>query len=253
MAKDANGAELLLGSGKIYFAELVSGALKGEEYLGDCTTFEITPSVTEISKRSSSTSARPKIASDVTDFSLALRIVGGQFNAANMARACGGEVGTLSQGGGTVADEVLNDVEAGKYYPLAKRNVSLVVVTNIAGNVTYVANTDYEVDTRSGRIYIVPGGAIADLSDLKVDYTYSAESKTVVRAGLKSQIKGFLRYISDNTRGDNHEVQVWKVRLSPKSAIGLISENYAEWSLEGEIEADLAAHPTEPYYRDILL
>lgn len=253
MAKEVDGSEVYLGSGKVYFAERVNDVLTGEDFLGDISTLEITPAISEIEKKSSATAARPVIASDVTDYSLTVRMTGGQFNKGNLARAFGGEIGSLVNGSGSVVDEAIANVEQGKYYPLTKRNVGTVVVTSDPAGTTYDVTDDYEVDAATGRIYIVPGGAIADGSEILVDFAYSAETKVTVKAGLKARSYGFLRFIGNNTRGKKFELQIWKLGLSSTGAVGFIQDQYGEFTLEGKIEADLSGHAAEPYFRLIEL
>ena len=93
---------------------------------------------------------------------LAIRIVGDEFSKENLAMALFGDTATLSQTGAAVTNEAIADVLQGRYYPLSKRQVSLVSVTGLGGTPTYVLNTDYKVDAVTGRIYIVEGGGIAD-------------------------------------------------------------------------------------------
>ena len=77
MPEAVNGNNVLLGRGKIYFDRFDSAGLKtGELFLGNCPTFEITPSPEEIKKYSSADRAAGLLASDVLRTSLALRIVG---------------------------------------------------------------------------------------------------------------------------------------------------------------------------------
>lgn len=60
---------------------------------------------------------------------------------------------------------------------LPKRNVSAVVVKNQAATTTYVAGTDYEVDTTSGIVSRKTTGAITALQQLKISFTYVDPTK----------------------------------------------------------------------------
>src|SRR5690606_38351652 len=44
----------------------------------------------------------------------------------------------------------------------------------------FIEGTDYTVDAQLGRVYIVPGGGIADGTDLTVEYTVRASTFTRV-------------------------------------------------------------------------
>jgi hypothetical protein len=260
MSKNVNGQELLLGRAKVYISRYVAGVRSIEEFfLGNVLAFEITPSVEKIEAKDFTTPASPTIASDTIGQSLQLRMQCQQFNLKNLALAFGGQVGALAQSsGGPVSNEAVSDVLQGNFYQLGgttspKRNVTSVVVTDVPGTTTFVANTDYEVDAATGRIYIIPGGGIADGTDLHVDYSYTAASNKKVGAGLEPEVLAFVRLVGNNKRGKNAEVQIWRVNLSSTGAVPFIGEEYASFVLEGEIESDAAGHPNDPYFQLIEL
>lgn len=250
MPEVVNGNNILLGRGKVYFDRFdASGARTGELFLGNCPTFEITPTSEEIKKYSSADKAADLIASDVLRTTLALRIVGDEFSKENLAMALFGDNATLSQTGSSVTDEVIANVLQGRYYPLSKRQVSAVTVTGPSGSPVYDVNDDYKVDAVPGRIYIVEGGAIADASNIEVDFTYDTIALPVVRGMNQTSVKGYLRFVSDPARGPKYECEIWRASVRADGAIGFISDEYASWSLTGDIESDATTHPNEPHYR----
>ena len=254
MPEAVNGNNVLLGKGKIYFDRFDStGKRTGELFLGDCPTFEITPSAEEVKKYSSASKTADLIASDVVRTTLALRIVGDEFSKENLAMALFGDNSTLSQTGASVTNEVIQGVKQGRYYPLAHRQVSAVNVTGPSGNPTYVANTDYKVDAVSGRIYVVEGGGIADAANIEVDYTYATIALPTVRGMNQSTVRGYLRFVGDPTRGPQYECEIWSASVRADGAIGFISDDYSSWTLTGDIEAESINHPNEPHFRMIRL
>jgi hypothetical protein len=200
MSKEPNPNNILLGSGKVYVDRYTTAGVPSgnERFLGNCTEFSITPSVEEIEKKSSTDSARRLLRSDVTGTTLELSITLDEFTPDNVALALFGEVGTYTQTGAAVTNEVHNDVKQGEYVRLAFRGISLVTVEPSGGGTAFVLNTDYEIDAVEGRIYIVPGGGIANLADIQVDYTYETQSKSTVRGGAISSIKALIRFVSNN-------------------------------------------------------
>ena len=60
-------------------------------------------------------------------------------------------------------------------YALAHQNVSNVVVKSSDGSTTYTATTDYTVNATAGTIAKVAEGALAEISSVKVSYTYTAQ------------------------------------------------------------------------------
>ncbi len=254
MPESVNGNNILLGRGKVYFDRFnSSGAKTGELFLGNCPTFEITPSPEEVKKYSCGERAAALVASDVIRTSLALRIVGDEFSKENLAMALFGDNSTLSQTGAVQPSEAIADVLQGRYYKLTKRSIVSAVVTGIGGTPTYTLNTDFKVDNVTGRIYIVEGGGIANGTDIEATYTYGTISLATVRGMNQASVKGAVRFIGDPARGPQYECEIWRVSIRADGAIGFISDEYASFTLTGDVEADSTNHPNEPHFRLIRL
>ena len=113
----------------------------------------------------------------------------------------------------------------GRYYQIGKsssnptgvRGISAVVVTNDATPTptTFVETTDYTVDLTLGRLYVVPGGAIINGTNLLVDYTKAANSRTrhAGAVDLNARLRCALRFIANNTAGPNRDIWLPKVIL----------------------------------------
>ena len=250
MPENVDGTKILLGRGKIYFDRYDSNdALTGEYFLGNCPTFEITPTPEEIKKHSSASASADLIASDVIRTSLAIHIVGDEFSKENLARALYGDTSTLAQTGSAVVDEAVVALSQDRYYALEFRNVSNVVVKKDGGTPTYVVADDYTVDADTGRIYIVEGGDIEAGFALDVSYDYATESLNMIRGMNQTSVKGLIRFMGDPARGPVYECIIWKASVRADGAIGFISDEYAQWSLTGDIESMATAHPNEPHFR----
>lgn len=78
-----------------------------------------------------------------------------------------------------VANEAITFSTTSDSVQLAKGAVSSLVVKNTAGTVTYVAGTDYTVDTLSGLVTRVSGGAIAAGATVNAAYNWADPSKVV--------------------------------------------------------------------------
>lgn len=252
MGTEVNGAEVMLGRGKIYIDRLTSAfARTGEAFVGNVSVFEITPSPEEIKKFSSATAAAPQTCSDVIRQSLALRMVGDEFSAENLARALYGDTSTVSQTGASVTDESITAVGTDRYYPVLYRNISAVTVTSDPAGTTYDVDDDYTVDATEGRIYIVDGGAITAGTALLVDYTYATIALNTVRGMNQTSVRCYIRFVGDPARGATQTVEIWRASVRADGAIGLISDDYGEWTLTGDIESDATNHPNDPHYRII--
>lgn len=254
MSTDVDQSKLLLGRGKVYFDRFdAAGARQGERFLGNVQTLEVTPTVEDIKKYSSAAAAGDLIASDVLRTTLALRIVADEFKKENLALALFGDNATLSQTGSSVTDEVIGAVLQGHYYPTVYRDISAVTVEPSGGGTAYTVDDDYTVDGTTGRIYIVPGGGIADDDEIQVDYTYATIALDITRGMNTRAVKGYLRFIGDPARGPQLELEIWRASIHADGAIGFISDDYANFTMSGDIESDATNHPNEPHYRLIEL
>lgn len=253
MPETANGANLLLGKGKVYFDRFTSaGVATGERFLGNCEKVEITTTDELREKHSSAEAASPLLKSVNVRRTTELSIQLGEFTKENVALALMGEVSALAQtAGGPVSAQEIEGVQQGCYYPVGKRKIKSVTVTGPSGTPTYDVDDDYTVDAVSGRIYIVEGGAITSGSDIEVTYSYDADSSPYVKGGVTNVIEGMLRFIGDPAAGPALEVEIWKVSITPDGAIALISDDFADFPLKGKVLADSVNHPDEPYYRVI--
>lgn len=248
MPEAVNGNNILLGRGKIYFDRFDAlGAKTGELFLGNCPTFEITPSPEEIKKYSSATKAADLIASDVLRTSLGLRIVGDEFSKENLAMALFGDTSVIPAAAGTLS-EYFTPVLQGRYYGLLHRPIISCAVMDYSSDPVYVLNVDYKVDMVSGRVYIIEGGGIADGTGIQVFYQWNHADIPIVRGMNQTSVKGFLRFIGDPGRGPKYECLIWRASLRSDGAIGFISDEYASFTLTGDIESDATVHPDEPHF-----
>jgi hypothetical protein len=126
-----------------------------------------------------------------------------------------------------------------------------VVVKGTGGTPTYVVTDDYTVDADTGRLYIVSGGSISASTVLEVSYDYATESLNTIRGMNPTSVQGLIRFVGDPARGPVYECIIWKASVRADGAIGFISDEYAQWSLTGDIESMATAHPTEPHFRII--
>lgn len=244
MAENASGANLLLGKGKVYFDRMTSlGVRTGERFVGNCTKLEVNTTDELKEKYSSAQASTPLLKSvnvrRTAEFALTLD----EFTPDNVALALMGTKSALSQGsGGPITAEVIADVLQGCYYPVGgstpRRKIKSVAVKGPSGTPTYTLTTDYKVDAESGRIYIVEGGGIVDGTHIEVDYSYDAATEIVLLGGNTNVIEGFLRFIGDPATGPILEAEVYKLSFTPDGAIGLIGDDYAEFSLKGKVESD---------------
>jgi hypothetical protein len=164
-----------------------------------------------------------------------------------VALALMGSHSVLTAGAGTVTDEPLT-AKLGAWIELAQRNLTAasVVVTNTGATVTYVENTDYEVNYALGMVKALSGGAIADAAPLKVDYAHAAISGWKVRGATTPQAKG--RLILDGRNLINNKsvrFEAYSVLMVADGEFDLMGDDVTEFALSGRLETPTGK--TEPF------
>lgn len=118
-----------------------------------------------------------------------------------------------------------------------------------AGQATFSPVMDYTVDAKLGRVYIVPGGGMADGSVAGVQYDCAKTTCVKVMAGNTAKIEGFLRFAGDPTTGPTYVGEFWYVSIQPDGDTGFIAEDWGSMGIKFECQDASADHPDEPFYR----
>lgn len=114
--------------------------------------------------------------------------------------------------------------------------VSDGTVTWTCRKLTYVEDTDYEIDYNVGMIRALSTGAITAAQALLVDFSYYAYTGYNIQADQSSQIDAFLRLIGKNlVTNDDVEVIVHKARLKPTNDTDWITDDFAAFEFEGDV------------------
>lgn len=246
----------MLGKGSILFDRFdASGLLTGYMPFGNATKLELMHKDERANLFQSLNKSASLIATGLKKRTVSVSIVGTDFRSDMLAVAMmsAGKT-TLTTAVATVTSEVLAPAgvsKAGKYYALLNRNVDNVTTPPVLTNnaVTLVAGTDYiVVDAVEGLIYF-PTGTTADTShNVTATYHTLVGSQDQVAGAVVPQIAGRLRFVPDPTDGQKIGVEAWHVNLYPSGQMGLIADDYGNWTLDGEILDDTANHPLSPYY-----
>ena len=252
----------MLGKGSILLDQFdpTTGTPTGFQHLGNCTKFEldmkddiaelyqslnknVTLIATAVKKR------QPKISITGTDFSsdhIARRAdVCGENDARDDGRD-GERGGSHHRGASAERKE--------RYFPRGEyerdpTTTSPAPVAHVERGRTLAAGTDYQlVDPVSGLIYIPLGSTISTYA-VTVTYDTLVGSFDQVAGARRSR---FSRVIScsipDPVDGQKIGVDIWRVNLNPNGKIGLIADDYGNWTLDGNILDDTANHPDAPFY-----
>jgi hypothetical protein len=247
----------MLGKGSILFDIFdASGLPTGLRHLGNCTKFEldlkddiaelyqslnknVTLIATAVKKR------QPKIAITGTDFSSDhMAIANMSTGKSSLATA----VTTFT--GETLITAGQAPTSIGRYFRTANMNVDNVTTPPvlISNSITLVAGTDYVVaDPVVGLIYIPVGSSIATHAVTITYHTLLGAFDQVAGATVPFE-QGHIIFVPDPVDGQKIGCDIWRVNLHPNGQIGLIADDYGNWTLDGEILDDTANHPASPFY-----
>ncbi len=165
------------------------------------------------------------------------------FSNANLALALRGVMETVAAG--SVATENVTAVAGGlaeteKMIDLSDTAAS-VTVKDETETTTYLEGTDYEV-TAAG-LKILDSGSITDGETLVVSYDNQGTNVLQALVDSGQEVRVVLDGINDAT-GKPVTVKVHRWKPSPTSGLGLISDDFSTFTIEGEVLADESIQAT---------
>lgn len=251
-----------LGRGQIFFDQFKPGTqeVSGERYLGNTPEFNLTFESESLDHFSSDEGVREKDDTVQLQVNRSGTLITDHISVDNLALFFFGTATPLSVTGATIEGEALGEVKQGHYYqlgvsdsnPTGHRDLDLLSTgpdvkiiledDTTPTPVVFDEGDDYTIDMVLGRIYIVPGGAIADGTNLFADYKTKTSTRERVISG-SAPITGALRFIAKNPKGKNMDYFMPYVSLSPNGDFSLKSEEWQQIPLTVEVlkKGDLAA------------
>lgn len=250
---------LLKYEGSVYVAPLNTSTDAFEGYYADpieCRVFEVSREEGEVTELKSKQRDRydQVIDSEETSGTASLRVEFLEVPANIMAILFAGLNTTFTQASGAITNDPVTIVTLDRWFPLANPHLNdavAAVVTNTAGDTTYVVDEDYEIDYRQGLIRALTGGDITAGQTIHVDYTKLAKTGVTTRgetnlaANFRLKFDGKNRYTSKDTYGE-----VWQVNLKSTEAVDLLSSEPITAVLEGPMITPTGK--TEPYYLRVI-
>lgn len=225
-----------LGRGELHFAQFLPNTRTpaGERYIGNSPEFSATIENENLDHFNSDRGVREKDESITLQTNRSASFTTDNVDPDNLALFFFGSKTALTVAGGNVVDEPLGKVKKGLSYqlgmsdanPAGARVLSNVVIKDAGGaGTTYVPDTDYKVDLDLGRVFIIPGGAIADDAELAADYDEAAGTRDRIVSGSQA-IEGALRYIAYNPAGKQFDWYMPWVKITPNGDFALKGD---EW------------------------
>jgi len=242
MALAPSTENFVLGKGVPYFSrKLDDGSYEGERDLGNTTDMTLSSDVKFIEHYSSRSGMKQKDKKIAEQVDAKISFTLDEVNTDNLALWAMGDTEAVTQAADT-ALTVEFASKKGRYFDLGYRNVLNVAITG------KTEGEDFVVDAEVGRIFIPEDSTIVDDADTTVTFDCETASYTKIKGLKETEIEGFFRFVSDNPVGQNFELKVWRVLLSPSGDLSLIGDNWMELKFEGELMADQNNHADNPYY-----
>lgn len=238
---------IVLGSGRIYFDE---GPGAGELYIAETPGFGLnvaSEGVEILSDDGPVAEPLLNVTKQVTrNFSLATKNVTDEALALFLI----GDITTKTTGAASVTGKAINGggaLEGGRWYqlgvdathPAGIRGIGNVVIKS-APSTTHVVDVAYKLDAETGRIYVVPGGT-CDGQICTSDYDTTAVSWSQVASNDTGAKRGALRYIADNTAGENRDVFIPDCVMEPNGELPFKSRDTAQqmgWTVKVQKPSD---------------
>ncbi len=228
---------IVIGAGELYIDLLdADDGTAGERYLGDGVGASLSVTTERVQVFSGTGPVARKLVDAVRSINRSMSITLHDMSHDNLALFVGAtEVKDVTDAVNQVTDEALT-VRKGRWYQLGVKTdkptgigataaKTVVTDTDTGSPTTYDAGDDYTVDAKRGRLYIVPGGDIADDAAIHVDYTPVAATRKLVKTGDLKDLRAALRYIETPVAGKGRDYYAPLCSIGPSGEIGLMNRD----------------------------
>jgi hypothetical protein len=224
-----------LGRGMVYFSRFLPGTQTpaGYLYIGNTPEFSLTIESETLDHYSSDAGIREKDDSVPLETTRTGSFTTDNISPENTALFFFGSASVLTQSAVASTGYTLTDVVPGMFYqlglttanPVGHRKINPTGLTVATGATTHVLNTDYRINTDTGMLEIIAGGAIVSGDDLTVTYAVLSSTRTRVISG-STPVEGALRYIANNPKGENKDYIMPWIKVTPNGDYALKGD---EW------------------------
>jgi len=229
------------GQGRVFIgARDLNGNAAGLQFVGNVPELRVSPSVETTEHQEAQTGQRltdlQMVRSTTAEFTCTLE----ELLAVNLSLALYGQT-TMVTPGTVVGERLANPVTLGSLYPLARQNVSAVVVRDASPTPQVLPATQYSLNARHGSLSIndiTEGGPF--VQPFSVDYAFGAAQSTAMFT--QPLPERWVRFEGLNTANGNREVVIdlYRVSISPTRELSLISDELMRFELTGRVLADLS-------------
>jgi hypothetical protein len=247
------------GSVLLDIFDLVTGLPTGLQHLGNVPKFEIEIKDDKAELFQFINATPSKYASAVKKREVKLTVNGNDFNSNIMAiaQASSGKTTLAVAAGAVVAEVLISAAQAatakGRFFRTLSLNVDNVTTPPalVQNAVPLVLGVDYTVaDAQKGLFYFpTTGTVIVAAFPVTITYTKLVGTFDQVPGANVPFVKGRVLFVPDPTDGQKIGCEIWRVNLSPSGQLGLIADDYGNWTLDGDVLDDSANHPGDPFYQ----
>lgn len=254
-----NTEDYNLGRGIVYFSNLSGGLPTDYRDLGNAPEFNISIEVETVEHQSSRQGLRVVDKEVVISQSINLTVTIDELNFENLALFFSGSTGTHTNVSvaGFAEHQMITGAVQGRWYDIVDSNgnraydVQASDLTVEEGATAAVLNTDYELDSEMGRIFIISGSTVLTAgSDVDVTLAANASARAVteVRSLTQSAVTGALKFVSINPSASDAqtEYQFHQVSLKAEGDFSLIGDEFTTMQLTGVAERNETADADSP-------
>lgn len=230
--------QYILGRGKVYFTRFQSGTkipVGGERYVGNCPAINFNQSEDKLEHYSSEGGLKVLDASVTLQQTRAGAFTTDNIDKDNLALLVSGDASTLTQASATATVQRVTGYK-GNFYQLGQtganpsgvRNVSNVVVKTIGAVPTTIAASNYTVDATLGRVNFHDDAAgITDGTLYDITFDQAACTRELV-VSSSDTVYGSIRFIADNSIGQNRDYFLPYVKIAPNGDFNLIGDEWQQ-------------------------
>lgn len=254
-----------LGRGILYASAIDASTGKptgGWRDMGNCSEMNVTlesETLPHVSSRSGLQVTDKEVTLSQT---MAVSFVLEEHNDENVALFMSGEEAAPTNAAiaGFSAYEMVEEVTLGRWYDIVDSDglraydidAADVTLTETDGPTNLVLDTDYTLDLKMGRIFLLPGASnIATGEGMTLAMAAKAEAATLtqVRGLTEGNVQRALKFIQENAANSNKkkEFEFHKVTIRSDGDYALLSQEYGQMSFGGTVEDASAAYPNSPY------
>lgn len=219
------------GQGKLKLAPIASGVVTaGYRWVGNVPDFKPAFAASKFEHKESYTGQRLPDKTITTELKSTFTATLEDWSPENMALATRGTAQKTTSG--AVTDELSPaTLAAGETWLLKNGNISALTITDSAGIPVTVDTDDYTVDVAYGAVTLVDVSGYT--LPLKASYTKGVVD--VVPFFTEAVKEVALLFEGINTADGNKKVraELYRVALDPTKELGLITENFGQFVMEG--------------------